>query len=560
MKKFITGLISLLLAGSMAFGLAACNNETDKNGNTPEGNTPEGNTPDGDDGDDGKLTEAEWKAAFSDLGALDNYTVTSTEIERQSLLLDGELLKKTDVLIADPDTSEPLLTGETLLEQMNMTENPKEETDVDLFKYDFANGKAQTGDEYCIADGVTVIQYNPNYDDITDPDDPEAEPEHVLSGYNKTVYTGYSSAEKAKSVLKKDKGNNDFAGQQFTGVGDNADKKGVLGELYEIFTYDKEENSYSADIYPLEMGEYIEEGLKFSIKFIFGDDEKIEKMVTVMKMEMDFSDMMGDSAEGMPEGLTMLTESIAESAFSDIGTTTVTLPGDIESKVKDSNERRVLSSETDWNSAWQDFNSSALAFDLPEVRGETVNDSENNKETTPVTKYNVTVSADRTKAFVKVYEYDEEVTNGDSQYKNESYKGYFYLIEEGALNVYEGESTDGNEYTWTKKESETQQGKTEVTEKLPELVRGYYGGYKALGETQTKTLDKMFGSFDYDGLSSYFIPLAEAQSFNRVSLDFYFDSEPDGKFTLNRLNFTGDEKMSVETIYAEFLEEIFTAE
>lgn len=557
MKKFITGLISLLLAGSMAFGLAACNNETDKNGNTPEGNTPEGNTP---DGDDGKLTEAEWKAAFSDLGALDNYTVTSTEIERQSLLLDGELLKKTDVLIADPDTSEPLLTGETLLEQMNMTENPKEETDVDLFKYDFANGKAQTGDEYCIADGVTVIQYNPNYDDIPDPDDPEAEPEHVLSGYDKTVYTGYSSAEKAKSVLKKDKGNNDFAGQQFTGVGDNADKKGVLGELYEIFTYDKEENSYFADIYPLEMGEYIEEGLKFTIKFIFGDDEKIEKMVIVMKMEMDFSDMMGDSAEGMPEGLTMLTESITESAFSDIGTTTVTLPDDIESKVKESNEYRVLSSETDWNSAWQDFNSSALAFDLPEVRGETVNDSENNKETTPVTKYNVTVSADRTKAFVKVYEYDEEVTNGDSQYKNESYKGYFYLIEEGALNVYEGESTDGNEYTWTKKESETQQGKTEVTEKLPELVRGYYGGYKALGETQTKTLNKMFGSFDYDGLSSYFIPLAEAQPFNRVSLDFYFDSEPDGKFTLNRLNFNGDEKMSVETIYAEFLEDIFTAE
>lgn len=338
MKKFIMAILSLVLAGSMVFGIAACSNNSGPNNGG---------------GGPGLTAEQKWAKMFEDVETLDNATFTVAQNSSMDLKYNGEYVTEDTVF----EDEEVRLTMQMLLTYMMGGENPSVYERTQGAKVDYANGKAEMfdndysrGDTY-IVDGTTVKEhYWTEYFD--------SDGNHNGEGYyTTTIYKGYSSNEMAKEALKSGLGIFEYSMlyDLFAPAGteeeDLEEAAGTLAELYNEFSFDSATDKYTADLYYLNMG--IDMTIEITVK-----DGYLSTVSASKDMDMSFADYMKMSGEFewtdeeyeeakiKYAGITMLVSMSSVNTISDIGTTVVTVPTDIEELESSSKEVYVLNETT----------------------------------------------------------------------------------------------------------------------------------------------------------------------------------------------------------------------
>ena len=355
MKKFIMTIVSLVLAGSMAFGLAACGNKTnpddnkdDTNNNQPGDNNNEG---DGGNGGEGGAISAEgWAKLFDGLGELDSYTLTTGFTEGSGLKYNGEYVTE-DTTFSNPTLG---MMVPMLLEMMDLDEkNPNTYEDTSVEKYDFKRGIVEESSyvgedkmDYAVVNGTTINTYNwsRRFDD--------GEEVTYLSGRN---YTGYTSNAQALAVFKAE--NDPFErllSQEFSGTGEHANVNGNIYELYSIFEYDEAAGVYSATVAAPES--YYPEGTEVKVEFKI-ENGAIVKYTYQIAIESTLVELM-ENMDGDLEGVDMsviapmlegFTYEFFENEYiqlTNVNSTTINVPGNIEEQVVSSRTYMVVSDET----------------------------------------------------------------------------------------------------------------------------------------------------------------------------------------------------------------------
>ena len=348
MKKFITAIVSLVLAGTMTAGLAACGG----NGGGNSGNGGGGNG--GGNGGTEQTEEEKWAAMVDGLKTLDNFTATDSETGSMGIKYSGEYVNE-DTVYSEDETEQMMkqMFVSMLMQQMGDIgldeKNPAEFSESSVYKADYKNGKfAKTSyvDEnkfnYAIADanGVKLYDWGTYYS--------SDEEEHT--GYYLEQYVGYASAAQAREALKTNSNplTNMFKAE-FTGVGENADKTGTIPELYELFTFDSAKSAYVGQLampsipdFPLPLPDdtvvVVDMEIKISNQAVVGYKMDFE-------LDLSLADLMGgmmtvDEDEGetpdmsaMLEGFTVGMAVSNDFTISDIDVTVVNIPADIDEQV-----------------------------------------------------------------------------------------------------------------------------------------------------------------------------------------------------------------------------------
>lgn len=350
MKKFITAIVSLVLAGTMAFGLAACdltenpngnggNNQGSNQGGENQGGENQGgenqggeNQGGGNQGGTTVVNKALLDAIDATLAA-ENYKLTMDMGADFTFLFNGELLEADTVIMSTPFE----MTGADMITNMPGVEefaNPVHMGEYAVtYNIDMANCKftetypAEDGEatEYYDVSGTSINRYYIKHKVDWDNLDPDGQPSESYVPA-KDSYTGYESADLAKALFKKFL-SSELEGASLDtvvevkvkGLGEHADREGTLRELEDLFEYDEATKTYSATVdASAEAGEdYAECTVKIGV-----DNGKVTSVAMLVPGGEDFDGMF----VGLPEGLTVEVVMSVICEYSDYGAVTVTKP------------------------------------------------------------------------------------------------------------------------------------------------------------------------------------------------------------------------------------------
>lgn len=470
MKKLITTIGSLVLAGTMTFGLAACGGNGGGNSGTGGG---------------GGQTEAQkWAAMVEGLNTIDNYTVTSNDSQSQGLKYKGEYVDEDTVY--DGDEMEQMFKQmfvSGMLEEIG-GQNPVSQDAISVSYADFANGKFATTSyydeekfDYVLVDGTSVKDYSWYVREGSG--DPE-EFEENESGYYVDEYIGYKNAAQAKAALKENENPLKIMIEtEFTGLGDKANVQGTVSEIYELFTYNSSKSAYVARLGTLGIM-MVPDGTPVDLEVKVSNGKIVGYNMDVA-LEMSLADFMGQfmnedeegEGGGMPdmsemlEGLTIEIGILSEMTISNIGSTTINVPEDLDDQVfvYDNGDRAedvyyVIADENAYKAMFD-----GLLGDEDTVRFSYGNYPENH-----------TVYYNGELGLLKIVE--ENYETGEKSAK------IYWATEEG-LKVYTAVYDDGNFDGWSSPETEAISGnKTEaLLSKAPNDVKLYFNlGGKHMSE------------------------------------------------------------------------------
>lgn len=348
MKKFITAIVSLVLAGTMAFGLAACdltenpngnggNNQGSNQGGENQGGENQGgenqggeNQGGGNQGGTTVVNKALLDAIDATLAA-ENYKLTMDMGADFTFLFNGELLEADTVIMSTPFE----MTGADLITTMPGVEefaNPVHMGEyavtynVDMANYKFTETyPSERGEEteYYEVDGTSISRYYQAREYHWDEDTQESSYTYAPA---KQSYTGYASNDATKALFKKFL-SSELEGASLDtvvevkvkGLGEHADREGTLRELEDLFEYDEATKTYSATVdASAEAGEdYAECTVKIGV-----DNGKVTSVSMLVPGGEDFDGMF----VGLPEGLTVEVVMSVICEYSDYGAVTVTKP------------------------------------------------------------------------------------------------------------------------------------------------------------------------------------------------------------------------------------------
>ena len=521
MKRFVTTLISILLAGTMAFSLAACgggNNNEEEGGNNQGGNTESG----GGAGDDNtEMTEEQkWAKMFTDFVDLDNFTLETGYTSSSGLKYKGEYVTADTVY----DNQMQQMVAAEFLQEIGDGENPSTSESTSTTKYDFSNGIIEEEyyegkQDYTIVDGTTINEYSwsRHYKD----DDTY---EYYLEN---DKYIGYASNEQALAALKARK--NPFSSileSEIIGTGEHADVKGTIDEVYEIFEYDETAGVYSAVIGVDING--APEDMVVTVK-IKVNDGAIVGYTSEMSMEMSLADMMGSMMDAededggdmsdMFEGFTYSGAVVETIELTNINSTVIAVPSDIDAQVEDEHIYSVITDEAAYK---------AMFDALPGNEG------------------TIRLSAVKNSGYIYSYtevEFNEElgllkISEKIENYSDESrtQETKLYWATDDGINVYTAEyDNEGNSYYpeftgWSDAVTEAVSGdKTAaLIAKMPAEIQLYFN-------MNGKKMAEQFSLFELHDYNNYEADVALGDNEYRVYLDYGYNQEVE-KLYINGYN------------------------
>lgn len=469
MKKFVTAVASFVLAGTMTFGFAACNNNGNNNSG---GNTPGGLT--------GEQVAETLQTAIDATLALPNFTVTDSMQSLMAIKYNGEVVDaETEIgTISAGEMSMPF-TGAFILNMFGMEEGEETTDDTDVYKYDFTNGKVAEYDEYrdykndewvgytkyTEVEGTAINLYGKQMDYST------------YEVYNtKTEYVGYADNATAKQVLH-DSYEIDFANMfnaKYTGVGENSEREGTLSELLDLFIPESDGKTYGIKLTPTN-----EIPIEADLKLIV-EGGKLTGISAAVDGDIDLMEFLGEmgEAEGVSIALNNDTDTLAVKVKMDstvdisaIGSTSVgTIPE--EDKTVDEEHvysQTVLSDEAIYQNMFEKVVSEEGSIGLS-IESRTYDYDTHTSEWTSVT---VTVNEQ-----LNVAKVTEKYTKYVDGYREaETVATKLYWASDDGMKIYTAEYNSGNYFQgWSDAETEAISGsKNEaIIAKLPAEAQLYF--------------------------------------------------------------------------------------
>lgn len=484
MKKFVTAIVSLVLAGSMAFGLAACNDKGGNGGDNSGGNN-------GGDGNGGGLTGEQvaetLQNAIDATLALPNYTLTESMQASMSVKYNGEVINaETElgmVTIGEGETAMSMpLTGDMLLDGIfDMDEGELVLDETTTSKYDFTNGKIAASDSYwdyeadesvdyisyMEVEGATINIYEKSMDYST----------HDV--YNKkTEYVGYADNATAKEVLRKSyktELNSILFDAEYKGTGENSEREGNLLDLLDLFKAEVDGKTYSAklksqDELPIdvEIKLTVENGRLTGFNGgVDGDIDFVEYFNSMVGESTGMSIVLNDETDKLTIDVEM-NESVELSA---IGSTTISIPS--EDKVVDDNNvntQRVLSNKSLYEKMFAD----RVAVDGTVSLNMDKYNYDDDTDTSENTSFTVTVNEQL--GIAKVKESYRKYVDGDRVEETTTTK--LYWASDDGMKIYTAEHNDGGYFQGWSEEVVTEAisgSKSEaLIAKLPAEIQVYF--------------------------------------------------------------------------------------
>ena len=438
MKKFISAIVSLVLAGSMTLGLAACGGNN-QGGNDENGDGGNG----GNNGQTGEETAEILQNAIDATLALPNYTLTEIMQASMSLKYNGEALKPEDELgtvsmgEGDGATTMPI-TGALILNMFGMEESEELYDEITTFKYDFINGKVAKDDsyydyeaggqvdyiKYVEVEGTTINFYEKN------------------SVYNtKTEYVGYADNATAKKVLQNsyDMELNNIFDAEFKGVGENSEREGTILELLDLFTAESDGKTYSAKLkslyempFELEYKLTVEDGKM--IGFNLSYDGEID---FVEYLESMGGEGLSVSLNNDTDKITVASGAVEGMEITNIGSTSISIPA--EDKVVDKDNvhtEMVLSDKALYEKMFADKLSDEGTVSLRMSKSEYDNDTKTSESTS------VTVTVNEQLNIAKVKKNYRKYVDGDRV--EDTVGTTLYWATDDGMKIYTAEYNGGN--------------------------------------------------------------------------------------------------------------------
>lgn len=504
MKKFITSVVSIALAGTMALGLSACEKKESK-------------------GDDALI-----KAIDATL-ASQNHGMSMESGMDAAFYYNGELLAADTVIT----TEEGEITGADLLLKFGVItdkeafSNPLHSVlQSTLLDCDYAGGKVSVKEEYngemesryYEVDGTTLNMYYQDQEwDWSDFENPTVK--YVPAC---TSYTNFESNAQAKAFLK-DGINQSLEGvsletimlSEVKGTGKDSSRKGTIKELYDMFEYDSSTSTYSVVVDASELGGEMYANCALDIVVYSG-------VVSSITMTVSGEDYIKGMLSEMPEGITAEVTMGANSQYYNYGSTSVTIPAD----VKDVDEehiyvRPILTSAEDWAKLFENYGATEFRINYSreeEVDGETA-----------YIYTNICVDTEANVASVERMNYN---TNEQSF--------TYYKVADGKLLTYVAKLNYGmvsgyGEPTVTDINGDATAALIGV---LPACAQDYYAGFSG------GALKDQFSKFELSSVSSYGATLKLNGKEVRVEVSY---SYYDGEYSLDtlRIYYSGSEYFEV---------------
>lgn len=539
LKRLAALLAAAVMAGSL-MALTACGKDDDTNNTLNDLTNNSTNTPGG-----SSVDETAWKKMISDTGALKNFTVTEKQFYSYAVTKNGELLPVTDPAYA--------IYAAMMQSELDTSENPSVMSEAHTYNFDLDNGvvgKFETDEgataspsddkeiaEYSVAKDNSVVVYD--YSEYIQ----DTETFENVEGYCTNTYTGYASADDAKQAL----GNVEtsvfmdyLTSEIYKGTGTNASVAGTLPEISQLFTYDSSTSTYKAEI----MYEY------------FDDENPVNLIITSDNGHVKYAEISRTMSQGlvdpsnlqyipesvpMPDGSTKTKAEVVEMfsglkmeitegysyEVSAVGSTSVSVPSDIDAKVKKQDSLKVLTAKTDWDGLFDKLNTGVINFSYS-VDSDPV-DNNDGTTTRKSISYNYDVSADKKQAMVQINTYTTVYNSATHDSTTASTSTYEYYRMNGS-NA-EKFTREGNspEDLWTKS-SEALTG--DVLAQLPQAVQKYYNGVKAAGATAASSIKDMFDKKYFSSYYEYSVDLDD-DLFNRVEVGYSHDSYEDKYRSIN---------------------------
>lgn len=472
MKKFVTAIVSLVLAGTMAFGLAACNNKnggSNNGGSNNGGDNPGGDNPGGNQQEETLTPEQKWAKMFTDLTELDNYTYTSKMAQKMGITYNGEpVTSETTTGNEMVDAMLPLILQSMGGDDSALNERSEAE------KYDFKKGIVERENDeeepcdYVIVNGATVSEYS-----------------WYSDHYTRYEYVGYASKEDALAAVKKiENPFGELLEQEFSGKGEYADVKGNISELYQIFEYDEATGAYTTEL-DYDMGEMPEDAdivAKAVVKVV---NEAVVSVGMEANVSLDLATAMemGEEAAELFDGFVANAVISMSYSVSDVGTTEITVPADIDEKVTYSYTDHVISGEADYKAMFENLpgNDGTITF--------TTSDYSDNQSRTVTADYN---------ADLKVLKLSESVYNYSAEGTNTNSAEVYWATAEGMKKFTAVYDRYGNLESWEEGAVEAISGDAEdaLVAKLPEAMQLYFN-------FNGKPMYEQFGMFELVNYTRY---------------------------------------------------------
>lgn len=528
MKKFITAIVSLVLAGTMTVGLVACGNKTnpDDNKDDTNSNQPDDNNNEGDGNGDGNQEQdgasEEWAELFNDLYELDNYTYIAQNNITAGLKYNGEYIT------AETEIGNQFLAQSVsaLLSEFGLDEaNPTVTEETSTTKVDLTHGIIESPssyddskNDYSIVEGTTVKEYG--WRNSSDEE-----------GFYEYIYSGYASNEQAIERVRENRNPFRFLlSEQLRGTGEYADVTGTIGELYEIFEYDEATGVYSATIAedPLNPES---EGFLMSVKV---ENGVINSFNLEMETEMNIAEEMGIPALN---GLTYVMVISSGAEISEIGTTQITVPADLDEQVLYVSNSYAIPDEAAYKSMFYD---SGYFGDESTIRM-IVDSAPIGNNTSTTAEYNVAQNILRI-----------TTTVWSEDWGSETISSKLYWATDEGLKVYTA-IYDDNSYSkiigWSEPETEAITGDKDAAlfAKLPAEMQIYFN-------LNGKPMAEQFGEFILSGYNNYYTCMNLEGTDYRVFLDYKYN-ETEERYSLSGYNIY-DAKgfhMSIRVIFGSML-------
>lgn len=515
MKKAIKAIVSLTLAGSMAFGLSACNKSEDGEGS------------------------ALLKAIDATLNS-QNYAMSMTTGVDATFYYDGEPLKADTVISTQyygDLTGAEILYNADLIQSTEDFANPVYKVYSEgLYECDFAGGKVhmatvhngEASAQYVEVEGTTVNLYydEESYEMGGDPYNPT-----VTYTPAKNEYTGFKNSDQAKTVLRSEIKSTssgmsleNILEVKVKGIGANSSKEGTLKELVDLFDYDGATGTYSATVDASAMGGSLYSELKIAITVVGG---KVSELNVSVPAEAELSDRI----YGMPDEFTYEGTSFSSIKYYNYGSTSVTIPA--ESKQVDSDHIYtvpVLTSEGVWKTLLEDYGTTE--FKILDAHIEVVDDA-------PAYIYtNIYVDTDAKVAAVdkmNYSSYQQSVT--------------YYKVANGKLSTYIGQSNYGflSGYGEPTVTDITLDETSALLAALPTYAKDYGVGFSG-GD-----LKNQFAKFELTGIYTYTATLKLNGKTVKVEVEYgYYD----GQYTIDEVTvyYSASEHFSVSPYAKDDLE------
>ena len=228
MKKLLLGIAASVVAASMCFTLAACNNGNNGNG-----------------GDNSVNSEETWIKAFEDSVAATNYKFEQKMTSTGKYNQDGDLV---DVVSTN--------TLEYGYDGAGLKAYTKQESNTKIGNED---PKKRSVEMYLEVTDSTLIEYDYE-DDVWEVDEEECTDEEEA----KATFETYTGIAGLGSIMMS----------QYSGTGDKEDVTGTIAEIYSLFSYNSKTNVYSATVKPVSAYVNYEMTLQISFK-----DGKLYKVI-----------------------------------------------------------------------------------------------------------------------------------------------------------------------------------------------------------------------------------------------------------------------------------------